>query len=232
MQIYIVEDDAIIAQEIEKELRSWHYDIAFAERFDAIAEEIRKIDPQLVVLDIQLPYENGFYWCRQIRQFSNVPILFISSKSEEMDIIMAMQMGGDDYITKPINLNVLTAKIGALLRRTYHLNENMTALVFRDLKLFPEHLKIQKNDQQKKLTSTECIILTELFRAQGKVVSRENLMENCWQGDRYIDDNTLAVNMTRLRKKLRELGAPDLIDTVKGKGYALSDKMEGEQHEL
>ncbi|HEY9575479.1 MAG TPA: response regulator transcription factor [Lachnospiraceae bacterium] len=220
-KILIVEDDTDIAKSIKKELESWNYRVVIATAFDNIVEEVLSYNPHMVLLDIMLPIKNGYYWCEQIRKVSDLPVIFISSKSQSMDIVMAMQFGGDDYIVKPIDLAVLSAKVSALMRRSYDLAGPGNSLIWKDCYLYADEAKLEVKGQFIELTKTELSILTTLFRGGGKFVSRERIMEKCWSGDDFIDDNTLAVNIARLRKKLAEIGVGDLIVTKKGMGYGL-----------
>lgn len=220
-KILIIEDDKDIAQAMKKELESWNYEVAAATAFDHIIKDFLSYSPHMVLLDIILPVKNGYYWCQEIRKVSDVPIIFISSKGQSMDIVMAMQFGGDDYIVKPIDLTVLSAKVGALMRRSYDLSGVGSCLLWRDLCLYTEQAKLEREGKSLELTKTELSILISLFKEGGKVVSRERIMEKCWSGDDFIDDNTLAVNIARLRKKLAKIGAEDLIITKKGMGYGL-----------
>lgn len=222
MKIMIVEDDEIIAKSMEKELMHWGYEVHCVENLSDVMSEFTKINPQLVLLDIMLPYFNGYYWCQEIRKVSNVPIIFISSKSENMDIVMAMQFGGDDYITKPINMDVTIAKIQALLRRSYNFTNEINFLAFGKVQLFLAEAKIKYEDSEIILTRTEVLIAEALFREQGATASREKIMDKCWQSDNFIDDNTLAVNIARFRKKLASINLDGFIQTKKGIGYYLN----------
>ena len=223
MKIFIVEDDIVIAENLKIALEKWHYDVILAQDFHNILEEIEVAQPQLLLLDIILPVFNGYYWCQKIRENSQIPIVYISSKSSDMDIVMAMQMGGDDFITKPININILLAKIQALLRRTYDFDNRLNFNKFSGIRLFPEQAKLVFGDSSLDLTLTELQIMQVLFRAQGDIVSRETIMDAAWQESNFIDDNTLSVNINRLRKKLAELGLENLINTKRGIGYYLDD---------
>ena len=167
MKIMIVEDDEIIAESVKMELKRWGYDVDCVENFSNVMEDFNEINPQLVLLDIMLPYFNGYYWCQEIRKVSNVPIVFISSKSENMDIVMAIQFGGDDYITKPINMDVAVAKIQAILRRTYNFTSEMDYLRFGSVSLNISECKIYYDDNEAELTKTEMLISESLFKAQG-----------------------------------------------------------------
>ena len=211
MKILIVEDDLVIAESLANELSKWNYEVNVVENFDQIMEDFRETEPQLVLLDINLPTLNGFHWCQEMRKESNVPIMFISSRTDNMDQILAIQMGGDDFIEKPFNLSLTVAKIQALLRRTYDLSVSNDELDVKGCKLIL--------DDAVQLSLTELQILKMLFQNEGKYVSRTALIEKCWESENFIDDNTLAVNMTRLRKKLLSIGVDDFIETKKNVGY-------------
>lgn len=195
-RIFIVEDDEIIANLLKKNLCSWGYDVSCAEDFSNIIQEFAHRDPQLVLLDLKLPFYNGFHWCEEIRRISQVPIIFISSASDNMNMVMAMSRGADDFIAKPFDLDVLTAKIQAILRRT-----------------------LTWNGHDIDLTKNELRILEILLEHAGKAVSRDAIMTKLWESDSFVDDNTLTVNITRLRKKLEGEGLKDFIITKKGLGY-------------
>ena len=218
MKILIVEDDLVIAESLANELSKWNYEVNVVENFDQIMEDFRETEPQLVLLDINLPTLNGFHWCQEMRKESNVPIMFISSRTDNMDQIMAIQMGGDDFIEKPFNLSLTVAKIQALLRRTYDLSVSNDELDVKGCKLILDEAKLVKDDAVQ-LSLTELQILKMLFQNEGKYVSRTALIEKCWESENFIDDNTLAVNMTRLRKKLLSIGVDDFIETKKNVGY-------------
>lgn len=226
MKIMIVEDDEIIKSSLKSELEKWGYEVYCLENLDNVVAEFQSEKPQLVLLDIVLPFFNGYYWCQEIRKISKVPIIFISSKNENMDIVMAMQFGGDDYITKPINLDVTIAKIQAMLRRSYNFVNDIDYLSFGKIQLILSEAKVDFSGMNVDLTKTEMMILESLFKEQGGVVSREKIMDRCWQGDNFIDDNTLAVNVTRLRKKLSSIGLDGLVMTKKGYGYYLEKNSE------
>ena len=221
--LLIVEDDKDIVAVISEELKQWGYETCFIHDFNAVLEEFREHIPQLILMDITLPYFNGYYWTQKIREESSVPIIFISSHSDDMDMVMAMQCGADDYITKPINIHLVRVKIQALLRRTYDYALSTDNLIFGNLKLNLSAAKLESSDKSIDLTHTELLILETLFKAKGDIAKRDSIMDHCWQSDNFIDDNTLAVNMTRLRKKLSEIGFDDLIQTKKGIGYYLKE---------
>ncbi len=222
MKIMIIEDDEIIRNELKSELIKWKYDVCITEDFSNILLDFEREKPQLVLLDIVLPYFNGYYWCEEIRKISTVPIIFISSKTENTDIIMGVQFGADDYIKKPIDLDLTLAKIKAILRRSYSFVNDVEYIKYKDVLLYVSKTKIHCNEKETDITKTELLILETLFKAQGAIVSREKIMDVCWQGDQFIDDNTLAVNINRLRKKLIGIGLSDFILTKKNAGYYLS----------
>lgn len=222
MKIMIVEDDEIIKLALKNELEKWSYEVFASENLNNIIDDFKNEKPQLVLLDIMLPFFNGYYWCQEIRKISKVPIIFISSKSENMDIVMAMQFGGDDFISKPINMDVTIAKIQAILRRSYSFVNDISYIEFGKVQLFLSESKVVYLDNESNLTKTELIIMESLIKEQGGLATREKIMDRCWQGDNFIDDNTLAVNVTRLRKKLSTIGLDGLISTKKGFGYYLS----------
>ncbi len=225
MKILIVEDDNDIAEILAGELSVWGYDIVCVKDFNNVLDEFKAEKPELVLMDIILPYFNGFYWCQKIREISKVPLMFISSKSEDIDIVQAMQFGGDDYIVKPINIQIVRAKIVAILRRSYDFTEETDYLVFGNVKLLLSAAKLEFMGKVAELTRTELMILETLFKDRGAVSKRDKIMDKCWQEENFIDDNTLAVNMTRLRKKLAEIGLDDFIQTKKGIGYFLNNKL-------
>lgn len=229
MKILIVEDDEIIRNELEKMLVSWGYQVLKVENFNTIIDRYREEEPDLVLLDLLLPSRNGFYWCQEIRKESNVPILFISSKSESLDMVIAMQMGADDYITKPFDPNILLAKISAILRRTYDYVDERKQYRIDALRFVPSEMKLRYQEEDITLTRTEALLFEELFQNVGQFVTREALMERCWLGDDYIDDNTLAVNIARMRKKLNTWNLGTWIQTKKGVGYRLEAEDEGHQ---
>ncbi|MDO4564436.1 MAG: response regulator transcription factor [Clostridia bacterium] len=220
IRIFIIEDDRAIAGAIASALGAWGYDARCAERFDAILDEVNAFAPQLILLDISLPFYNGYYWCEKIRRSSKVPILFLSSRQEEADIIMAMNMGGDDYIQKPFSMEVLTAKIAAMLRRAYDY-EAAPAPTLKDAVLDAAASTLIRGGQSYPLTRNELRLLSELLANKGRIVSRERLMLKLWDDDNFIDDNTLTVNVNRLRKTLESAGFADCIVTHKGQGYAI-----------
>ena len=221
MKIFIVEDDENIVELLSDELRQWGYETKAVKDFNDVANEIGRYNPNLVLMDITLPYYNGFYWTQKIRQNSNVPIIFISSHNNQVDMVSAMQFGADDYITKPIDINLTRVKIQAILRRTYEYTMPVDKPVFEGISLDISKAKLLGERFCIDLTKTELLILEYLFNMRGKIAKREDIMNHCWQGDNFIDDNTLAVNITRLRKKLSNVGYKEFIQTKKGMGYYL-----------
>lgn len=222
-RIFIVEDDAVIASAVEGHLRSWGWDARCAGDFWNILAEFAAFDPQLVLMDISLPSYNGYHWCGQIRQVSRVPVIFISSAADNLKIVMAVNMGGDDFIAKPFDLDVLTAKIQAMLRRTYDFAGQSRLLEHRGAVLNVDDGTLNAGNGRIDLTRNEHRILQVLLENKGRIVSRDTLMLRLWESDSYVDDNTLTVNMTRLRKKLEENGLTDFITTKKGSGYLIAD---------
>ena len=218
-RIFLVEDDPIIAQTVQKHLTSWGWQVKAAADFSNVMADFAAFDPQLVLLDIGLPFYNGFHWCGEIRKRSRVPVIFLSSASDNMNIVMAMHMGGDDFIPKPFDLNVLTAKVQALLRRTYEFSREQTELPLGGGALRLGEGVFVKGDRRLELTRNEFRILEMLLENRGRIVSREALMERLWSTDSFLDENSLSVNVNRLRKKLEEVGLFDAIRTRKGEGY-------------
>lgn len=220
-KIMLVEDDHALAIAIKEKIETWGYEVVPAKDFQHITEEFKEISPLLVLLDISLPFFNGFYWCTEIRKISNVPIVFITSASDNMNIVMAMNMGGDDLIAKPIDLDVLSAKIGAIFRRAYNMNAAPNVLEHKGATLNLNNGNLEYNGKQIELTKNEFKILNTLLEKKGSIVSRDMLMTKLWQDDCYVEENTLTVNVTRLRKKLEAEGLEDFIKTKVGLGYII-----------
>mgnify|MGYP002801601912 FL=1 len=218
-KILIIEDDERIARAIIKEAESWGFAAKTADDFSNILGEFSEYAPQLVLLDISLPFYNGYYWCEKIRAVSSVPILFISSAADNMNMVMAMNMGADDFIAKPFDLHVLIAKMNALLRRAYDFAPASPILEHRGALLDTGRGVLEYNGKTVELSKNEYRILLELMRNKGKAVSREKLMQSLWQTDSFIDDNTLTVNINRLRKKLDGAGLQNFIKTKFSVGY-------------
>ena len=220
-KIMLVEDDENMANVMRTQLQAWGYEVYCIQNFQKVTEEFLAVEPQLVLLDIMLPFFNGYHWCSEIRKHSNVPILFISSASDNMNIIMAMNMGGDDFIAKPFDLNVLLAKVQAILRRTYDLTGSIPVLEHKGAILNLNDMTLHYGEQILDLTRNEFRILQTLLEQKGKVVSRNTLMMRLWEIDSYGEENTLTVNINRLRKKLVEIGLEDYIKTKVGCGYII-----------
>ena len=220
-KLMLIEDDPVSAGQLADFLRSWNYEVVPVADYTAVLAEFCREMPQLVLLDISLPYYNGYYWCEQIRKVSKVPIIFISGQADNMNIIMAVNQGGDDFIAKPFDLSVLAAKVSALLRRTYDFSENSSLMEYHGFILNLAEARLLYQDKSVELTKNEYRILQTLFEANGALVSREEMMRRLWESEWFIDDNTLTVNMTRLRKKLEKEQIPELIETKKGIGYRL-----------
>jgi two-component system response regulator protein BraR/BceR len=218
-RILIVEDDLTIAKIIKDTLCKWDFEAEIVSDFRNVVEEVIKFDPHMVLLDVFLPFFNGYHWCGEIRKFSKVPVIFISSAGDGMNIVMAVNMGGDDFIVKPFDLNVLIAKVRALIRRTYAFHEKQNVLEYRGAVLNLNDATLAFDNNRIELTKNEFKILRLLMENIGEVVPRDEIMLTLWESDEFIDDNTLTVNVTRLRKKLAEAGLEDFIVTKKGMGY-------------
>ena len=216
-----MEDDETIARLIKKHLEKWEYEVSTVQDFGNVLGEFAVCDPQLVLLDIRLPFYNGYHWCTQIRQVSKVPIIFLSSVSDNMNIVMAMNMGADDFIPKPFDLEVLTAKVQALLRRSYDFAGSSSMLEHKGMLLNLSDATLLYQEKKVELTKNELKILQTLIENKTQVVTRETLMTRLWESDMYVDENTLSVNVNRLRKKLTSIGLEDSILTKKGIGYQI-----------
>lgn len=222
-RILIVEDDETIASLVQKNLEKWGFEAKCTVDFEHIDAEFAAYAPHLVLLDVSLPCFNGFYWCAELRKRTKAPILFLSSHSENMDVVMAVNMGGDDYITKPFSVDVLVAKVNALLRRSYSYTDEVSSLECRGALLDLGAGNLLFKEQTLALTKNELRILRSLFERKNTVVSREEIMKALWNSDCFVDDNTLTVNVNRLRAKLAGAGLDDLIVTKKGEGYMVHD---------
>lgn len=220
-KILIVEDDIGIAQAIQKQAQMWDLDAKYIENFRNVLEEFSQYNPHLILLDISLPFFNGYHWCSEIRKLSKVPIIFISSANDNMNIVMAMNMGADDFIAKPFDQGVLMAKIQAMLRRTYDFASAVPILEHRGAMLNTGDNTLTFNEQKIDLTKNEYRILLTLMESKGKIVSREKLMQRLWETDSFVDENTLTVNINRLRKKLDGAGLIDFITTKVKAGYVI-----------
>lgn len=217
----MVEDDEIIARSIREHLQAWNYDVCCVEDFSNVVAEFVRFDPQLVLMDITLPFFNGYHWCSEIRKISKVSVIFLSSAADNMNIVMAVNMGADDFIPKPFDLEVLTVKIQAMLRRSYDFAGTGSMLEHKGAILNLNETTLTYQEQKIELTKNEFRILEILMENKEKVVSRETLMTKLWESDNYVDENTLSVNVNRLRKKLEALGLEEFILTKKGIGYRL-----------
>lgn len=222
-KIFIVEDDPTIANTVANHLRKWDMDAVCVQDFQNVAKEVEELQPSIILMDIQLPYYNGFYWCGEIRKTSNVPIVFLSSADDNMNIVMAINMGGDDFISKPFDLNVLTAKIQAMIRRSYGMDMVSHTLNCNGVELNLDDTTVSVADKKIELSKNEFLILKTLLENKGKVVSREEIMNRLWGNDEFVDDNTLTVNVTRIRKKLEAAGAEAFIATKRGLGYIVGE---------
>lgn len=220
-RIFMVEDDNIIARMVKRHLESWDYEVAVVTDFSNVLQEFLQFSPQLVLMDIKLPFYNGYHWCTEIRRVSKVPVIFLSSASDNMNIVMAVNMGGDDFIAKPFDLDVLTVKIQAMLRRSYDFMGQSTVLEHRGAMLNLTEATLTYRQEKIELTKNDLRILQVLMENKEKVVSRDTLMTKLWESDSYVDENTLSVNVNRLRKKLEAVGLEDFILTKKGIGYRI-----------
>lgn len=220
-KIFLVEDDETIAKMVKNHLEKWDYEVRIAQKFDRKMAEFADYEPQLVLMDIGLPFYNGYHWCTQIRKVSNVPVVFLSSAADNMNIVMAVTMGADDFIAKPFDMQVLTVKIQAILRRSYDFAGNSSVLEHRGAMLNISEAELSYEGESLELTKNELKILQTLFENKASIVTRDTLMTKLWESDTYVDENTLSVNVNRLRKKLASIGLSDFIITKKGIGYKL-----------
>lgn len=218
-KILIVEDDETIAGGLKTHLEKWNYQTECMTDFKDVMGKFLEFEPQLVLLDIVLPFFNGFHWCQEIRKISKVPIIFLSSVNDNMNIVMAMNMGGDEFIEKPFDLNVVTAKVQAVLRRTYEFRGTADIMEWNGAILNLADATVLYQDQKQELTKNEFKILQMLLENTGKIVSRESIMTRLWDSNEFIDDNTLTVNVARLRKKMEQIGLGGKSITKKGIGY-------------
>ena len=230
-KILIVEDDLLMAQAIQQEMTMWGHEAEYVKDFRNVLQEFAGYDPHLVLMDITLPFFNGYHWCSEIRKISDVPIIFISSAADNMNIIMAVNMGGDDFVAKPFDLSVLTAKVQAVLRRTYDLAGKVPVLEHRGAILNLYDTSLTYECQKISLTKNEFRILQTLMENKGRLVSRDTLMTKLWETDNYIEENTLTVNIARLRRKLEHAGLKDFITTKVGEGYLLENVPSAEEAE-
>ena len=222
-KVLIVEDEEVIANTIKKQLESWNMEADCVEDFHNVLGKFVDYEPQLVLMDISLTSQNGFHWCQEIRKVSKVPIIFLSSMSDNMNMVMAMNMGADDFVAKPFDLTFLVTKVQALLRRTYEFGRETNLMEHKGVILNVNNTTVVYEGQKVELTKNEYRILQVLMEQKGRVVSREDIMVKLWEDDSFVDDNTLTVNVTRLRKKLEKMGVTDFIVTKKGIGYMIQD---------
>lgn len=217
--IYLIEDDETIVSGISEHLQQWGYTVIAPKEFQEIFHEFQQLSPDLVLMDISLPYFNGFYWCQEIRKVSEVPIIFLSSAEEKMNQIMAMNMGADDFVAKPFDISLLVAKIQALLRRSYQYGKQALQYELAGSTFYPLENQIKTETETVVLSPNETRILVVLMQKQGEIIPREEIIQTLWNSDEFIDNNTLSVNMTRIRKKLQSIGIEEKIQTVKNRGY-------------
>lgn len=220
-RILMVEDDFTLAKAMSEQIHGWGNEVRLVTDFQNVIEEFKEYQPHLVLLDIMLPFFNGYHWCQEIRRISKVPVIFLSSASDNMNIVMAINMGGDDFIPKPVDPMVLTAKLQATLRRTYEMQEENGTIEFCGASLNPGNGCLVFNGDTIDLTKNELRILQTLLENKDKIVSRDRLMTRLWQDDCYVEENTLTVNVARLRKKLEQAGLSDVIETKPGIGYMI-----------
>lgn len=220
-RIFMVEDDEVIAQSVQKYLSAWDYEVRCVKDFSKVMTEFAEFDPQLVLMDITLPFFNGYHWCSEIRRVSKVPVIFLSSASDNMNIVMAVNMGADDFLSKPFDLEILTIKVQAMLRRTYDFAGKSQILEHQGAILSLTEATLAYQEEKTELTKNEFRILQILMENKEKVISRDTLITKLWESDEYVDENTLSVNINRLRKKLEAVGLMDFIVTKKGIGYRL-----------
>jgi DNA-binding response OmpR family regulator len=221
-KIFIVEDDNVLCNNIGEGIAKWGFSVVSIESFENVLEEFAKHNPHLVIMDINLPCFDGFYWCRKIRDISKVPIIFLSSRDSNMDIVMAVNMGGDDYVTKPFSMDILLAKIQALLRRTYSYGQEEGQIIeCNGAILNINDGTLTYNDKSMELTRNEFKILQLLMKNQGKIVARDRIMRALWESEYFISENTLTVNINRLRKRLEDVGLENFILTKKSQGYMI-----------
>ncbi|HEX7714294.1 MAG TPA: response regulator transcription factor [Bacillota bacterium] len=221
-RIYLVEDDRMLAEEIQKLLMKWGYDVHIAKMFDAIPDEFTTIQPHVVLMDVNIPSFDGFHWCKKIREISSVPIIYISSRDGSMDMIMGMNNGGDEYVTKPFDNAVLVAKLQAIIRRTYeYCSTDPRVLRCRGLTVNLEEATAAYENRKYELTKNELKILKLLMENEGKIVTRQAFMRDLWDDEIYVNENTLTANVNRVRLRLEDLGLKGFITTKKGMGYMI-----------
>ena len=220
-RIFLVEDDHALAEELKKHIERSGHEVCVVNDFHCVSEECLACDPHLVLMDIMLPFRDGYYWTAEIRKRSTVPIVFLSSASDDLNIVMAINMGGDDFIAKPVEPMVLTAKLQAVLRRTYEIQGSADVVAFSGAELRLKDGSVRFQGEQVELTKNEFRILRTLLENKGSIVSRDALMLRLWNDDCFVEENTLTVNVNRLRKKLESIGMFDVITTRTGSGYII-----------
>lgn len=220
MKLFIIEDDIVLRTELISLLESYNYSCETSDNFKNIISEATDSDADLILLDINLPYYDGYHVCREIRKRSDVPIMVVTSRNNDMDELMSMNLGADDFITKPYNVQILLARIGAILKRTNQKNYS-SEVEYRGLTLSMAKSTVYYENKEIELTKNELRILSVLMQNANSIISRDDLMDELWQSDEFVDDNTLTVNVNRLRKKLEEIGAADFIKTKRGQGYMI-----------
>lgn len=218
-KIMLIEDDATITEVLERHLQKWGYLVNTVEDFGSILEQFEALQPDLVLMDISLPFYNGYHWCSEIRKVSQTPIIFISSANDDMNLVMSINLGADDFVAKPFNLDVVIAKVQAILRRTYCFGGDMNVLKFGGVTLSLGDAALTFENERLELTKNELKIMQLLLEGRGNTVARDTIIEKLWETESFIDENTLTVNIARLRKKLESIGLPDFIVTKKGVGY-------------
>ncbi|MGI2322384.1 response regulator transcription factor [Staphylococcus cohnii] len=220
MEILVVEDDMTLFKELSEELEQWDFNVNGIDDFNLVIEKFQEVDPAIVIMDVKLPKYDGFYWTRKIREISNTPILFLSSRDNPMDQVMSMELGADDYVQKPFNTNILIAKLQAIYRRVYQFSiDEKRVITWQEATLDLTKDSINRDDQVIYLSKTEMIILEMLVKKQDTIVTRDTLITALWDDEAFVSDNTLTVNVNRLRKKLADINMKDAIETKIGKGY-------------
>lgn len=227
-KLLLIEDDLTLFNEIKERLNQWSYDVYGITDFNKVMQEFSAVKPDLVIIDIQLPKYDGFHWCRMIRSHSNVPIIFLSSRDHPTDMVMSMQLGADDFVQKPFHFDVLIAKIQAILRRVYNYNTEQVSLkTWCNAAVDYERNTVTNETGSVELTKNEMFILKLLIEQKNKIVTRDKLMNSLWDDKRFISDNTLTVNVNRLRKRLDEIGLGRFIETKVGQGYLAAEEETG-----
>lgn len=222
-RIMLVEDDEAIVEVLKRQLTRWDYQVTAVKEFGRVLEEFERQKPHLVLMDIYLPFYNGYYWCGELRKISHVPVVFLSSAGDDMNLVMAINLGADDFLTKPFRMEVVLAKIQALLRRTYNFGNDPHTKVYGGITLNLGESAVSYQDKKLSLTKNECRILELLMENKGEIVLRDELIEALWQTEDFIDDNTLTVNVARLRRRLKDIGLENVIQTKKSQGYLLAE---------